>query len=69
MQPVFQIWDVTDIYNVKTVVNSNQNTIDFKKNLGEIKKYVALVDADFFTPLKDAQTRVSNQNLKEHFYK
>ncbi|MBB1192301.1 peptidase C25 [Flavobacterium sp. SOK18b] len=61
---ISQIWDVTDIYNVKTVVNSSQNTIDFKANLGEIKKYVALVDADFFTPLKDAQTRVSNQNLK-----
>ena len=61
---ISQIWDVTDIYNVKTVVNSNQNTIDFKANLGEIRKYVALVDTDFFTPLKDAQTRVSNQNLK-----
>jgi hypothetical protein len=61
---ISQIWDVTDIYNVKTVVNSNQNTIDFKANLGEIRKYVALVDADFFTPLRDAQTRVSNQNLK-----
>lgn len=61
---ISQIWDVTDIYNVKTVVNSNQNTIDFKANLGEIRKYVALVDTDFFTPLKDVQTRVSNQNLK-----
>lgn len=61
---ISQIWDVTDIYNVKTVVNSNQNTIDFKANLDEIRKYVALVDADFFTPLRDAQTRVSNQNLK-----
>jgi hypothetical protein len=43
MQPVFrQIWDVTDIYNVKTVVNSNQNTIDFKANLGEIKNMLRL---------------------------
>ena len=61
---IAQIWDVTDIYNVKTITNTAQNTINFKANLGEIRKYVTVVETDFYVPVRDAQTRVPNQNLK-----
>jgi hypothetical protein len=59
-----QIWDVTDIFNVTKVDNNSQSTFAFKANLGEIRKYVALDTNDFYTPLKDSQTDVVNQNLK-----
>ena len=61
---IAQIWDVSDIHNVKTVFNAGQNSIDFKANLSEIKRYAAVVEVDFFTPLRDSQARVPNQNLK-----
>lgn len=59
-----QIWDITDIYNVTNIENSNQNQFSFKANLGETRKYVALDKGDFYTPGKESQSRVANQNLK-----
>jgi hypothetical protein len=59
-----QIWDVTDIYNVTKIENSNQSTINFKANLGELRKYIALDAADYYTPLKDTRSKIANQNLK-----
>ncbi|WP_130734091.1 type IX secretion system sortase PorU [Flavobacterium sp. J27] len=59
-----EVWDVTDIYNVTNYVNNNQSSFSFKVDLGFQKKYIALDDSDFYTPLKDAVTRVANQNLK-----
>ncbi|MEA9415717.1 type IX secretion system sortase PorU [Flavobacterium sp. PL02] len=61
---IAQIWDVTDIYNVSTIENSNQNTISFKAQLGEIRKYVALDPSDYYIPFKDNKTKIPNQNLK-----
>ena len=59
-----QVWDVTDIFNVSKVENANQSNLIFKANLGEVRKYIALDSNDFYTPLKDSQTGVANQNLK-----
>lgn len=59
-----QVWDVTDIFNVSKIDNLNQASFAFKANLGEIRKYVALDSNDYYTPLKDSQTDVANQNLK-----
>ena len=59
-----QVWDVTDIYNVTTIENSNQSTINFKVNLGELRKYIALDASDYYTPLKDTKSKIANQNLK-----
>ncbi|PWA03939.1 type IX secretion system sortase PorU [Flavobacterium psychrotolerans] len=59
-----QIWDITDLYNVTKIVNPNQSSLTFKVNLGEIRKYIAVDSNDFYTPLKDSQTEVTNQNLK-----
>jgi hypothetical protein len=45
-----QVWDITDLYNVSKIENTNQSTL-FKANLGELRKYVA-IDASDYTPLK-----------------
>ena len=60
-----QIWDITDIYNVtKTSNTASQSTFSFKANLGEVRKYIAVAPSDYFTPSKDSQTKVTNQNIK-----
>ena len=59
-----QVWDITDIYNVTKADNPAQSVFLFKSNLGVVKKYIAIDGSDFYSPLKDSQTRVANQNLK-----
>jgi len=61
---ITQVWDITDIYNVTKAVNPGQSTFAFKSNLGEIRKYVAVDNTDYYSPLKDSKTKVDNQNLK-----
>ncbi|TRX35905.1 type IX secretion system sortase PorU [Flavobacterium restrictum] len=64
-----EIWDVTDLFAVTKVVNSNQSAFSFKATLGEVRKYIALDTADFLTPLKTSKTKISNQNLKGTLFK
>jgi hypothetical protein len=66
---ISQIWDVTDIYNVTKVDNSNQASFSFKANLGELRKYVAIDASDYFTPLKSSKPKITNQNLKGTLFK
>ena len=66
---ISQIWDITDIYNVRTLENTNQASLSFKANLGELKKYVAVDATDFYTPLKSSKTKIANQNLKGTIFK
>jgi hypothetical protein len=61
---VTQIWDITDIYNVTKIDNQNQSNFSFKAPLGEVRKYIAIDNTDFYTPLKESSTKVENQNLK-----
>jgi hypothetical protein len=66
---ISQVWDVTDLYNVTKVENSNETSFSFKANLGELRKYVALDPTDYFVPLQDAKPKVPNQNLKGTVFK
>ncbi len=66
---ISQVWDVTDIYNVTKVENSNQASFSFKANLGELRKYVAIDASDYFIPLKSSKPKISNQNLKGTLFK
>ncbi|MFV8374474.1 type IX secretion system sortase PorU [Flavobacterium sp. LB1P71] len=66
---ISQVWDVTDLYNVAKVENSNQSSFTFKANLGELRKYIAIDPADYFTPLKDSKPKIANQNLKGTLFK
>lgn len=66
---ISQIWDITDPSNVNTVENSSQNTVSFKANLGELKKYIAIDPSDLYAPLKDAKSKIVNQDLKGNLFK
>lgn len=64
-----QIWDITDPYNCSYNSNENQSNFAFKADLGESRKYIALDPNDFYYPLKEAQTKVTNQNIKGTIFK
>lgn len=63
-ETVSEVWDVTDKYNVTSKMNTGASVFAFKADLGELRNYVALVESDFYTPLKDNSSVVSNSNLK-----
>jgi hypothetical protein len=64
-----QVWDITDIYNATKFENPNLNTFLFKANLGEVRNYIAIDEADYYSPLKESQTKVANQDLKGTIFK
>lgn len=66
---ISQIWDVTNIYDVKNLENKNQSTISFKADLGVLRKYVAVDALDYYTPLKTSVTKIPNQNIKGTVFK
>ncbi len=57
------VWEVTDIYNVTKLDNSS-NSISFKLPLGQVRKFVSVDYSDLYSPLKEVDTNVANQNLK-----
>lgn len=62
---ISEVWDITDIYNTSKAENIGAaGQFGFKAGLGEVRKYIAVVPSDYYTPLRDAQPRVANQNLK-----
>ncbi|MBS7229964.1 type IX secretion system sortase PorU [Flavobacterium psychroterrae] len=66
---ISQVWDITDLYNVSKTENTNKSTFNFKASLGEIRKYIAIDANDYFTPLKESQSKIANQNLKGTLFK
>lgn len=61
---ISEVWDVTDIYDVRKVLNNKQNVFEFKQSLSGVRKYVAVDLNDLYVPLRGSNTRVVNQNLK-----
>jgi hypothetical protein len=61
---ISQIWDITDLYNVTGIHNNSQSVFSFKAALGEVRKYTIVTPGDYYTPLRENQSRVNNQNLK-----
>ena len=66
---ISQIWDITDLYNVSKIENSNLDNLSFKASLGEIRKYIAIDPTDYYTPSKENQSKIVNQNLKGTLFK
>ncbi|HEX8268434.1 MAG TPA: type IX secretion system sortase PorU [Flavobacterium sp.] len=64
-----QVWDITDIYNVTRTENTGESSFAFKAALGDIRKYIVVDDSDFYTPLKESNTKVTNQNIKGTIFK
>lgn len=61
---IAQVWDITDIYNVVSKQNSGLATISVKATMGEAKNYIVVDNNDFYSPEKENETSVSNQDLK-----
>ncbi|MCF6130298.1 type IX secretion system sortase PorU [Flavobacterium sp. AS60] len=61
---ISQIWDITDRFNVTKTENATSSTFSFKSNLGEVRKYIAIDNSDYYSPLKDSKSKVDIQNLK-----
>ena len=57
------VWEVTDIYNVTKLDNSSAS-ISFKLPLGQVRKFVSVDYSDLYSPLKEVDSNVANQNLK-----
>ncbi len=58
-----QIWNITDIWNVSSISNNLPN-ITFNSSLGSLQKFIGIDYNDLYTPLKEANVRIGNQNLK-----
>ena len=66
---IAQVWDITDIYNVGSLANAGQSSFAFKSNLGQTTKYIAVDLSDLYSPSKDSNVSVANQNLKGTIFK
>lgn len=64
-----QVWDITDIYNVRNKENNGQSIFSLKTVMGEARKYIAVDNLDLYTPLKETNTIVFNQDLKGTIFK
>lgn len=60
---ILQVWDVTNRFSVTKIENNGQSNFSFKANLGELRKYIAIDPSDYFLPLRESQSKVTNQNL------
>lgn len=61
---VSQVWDITDIYNITRKVNTNQSVFSVKASMGELRKYLVVDNLDVYSPIKDPNFVVNNQDLK-----
>jgi hypothetical protein len=62
---VTQVWDVTNPFDIKAVLNEESAaTFSFKAQLGSASEYVALDDDDFLEPKRGGNPLVANQDLK-----
>ncbi|MFH4967007.1 type IX secretion system sortase PorU [Gaetbulibacter sp. M240] len=62
---VSEVWDVTDLYNITGLKNTDANpNFTFNATLGSVRKYVAVTPLDFYEPQLGAETSLANQNLK-----
>ena len=59
-----QIWDITDVFNIRSVENDNASEFSFKTNGGQVRDYIAFSVSDVLSPSRDANTQVVNQDLK-----
>lgn len=67
---IAEVWDITDIYNASKIINTgNQGSFSFKGPLGEVRQYITYVPADVYTPQREGNTNVANQNLKGTIFK
>jgi hypothetical protein len=67
---ISEVWDITNIYDVTAVVNiSAQQNFSFKAILNQKREYITVVPNDYYSPSRETNTKVPNQNLKGTVFK
>ncbi|PZD77157.1 type IX secretion system sortase PorU [Mesonia sp. K7] len=66
---ISQIWDITNRQNIRSLNTNGVSNFNFKANLGQQRKYIAIAETDFYVPLIDGNPNVDNQNLKGNVFK
>ncbi|NND10500.1 MAG: type IX secretion system sortase PorU, partial [Flavobacteriaceae bacterium] len=62
---ISEVWDITDIYNVSNAINSDSSSsFVFTANMGSQKEYIAVDPSDYYEPLREANSSVTNQDIK-----
>jgi len=62
---ISEVWEITDPYQISRIPNQNaDNQLGFKSSLGEVKRFIAVSEHDYYTPIKPRQPRQENVNLK-----
>ena len=61
---VQEVWEVSDIYNVKAISNPNLNTMAFKGVVSANHNFNVVTNLDYYRPKLTASPFVFNQNLK-----
>ncbi|NUY80715.1 type IX secretion system sortase PorU [Flavobacterium sp. MAH-1] len=64
-----EVWDITDLYNATKFTNASQGSFSFNTTLGDTRKYVVLDNSDYYTPKKEAKSKVANQDIKGTIFK
>jgi len=60
-----EIWDVTNPNSITAFRNTSLlNKITFNTDLSQTRKFIAIPKDDFYKPLKTAENKVKNQDLK-----
>jgi hypothetical protein len=65
---IVQVWDITDIYNVSSKQNNGQAQISFKTFMGQERKFIAVDNLDVYSPMKDSNYLVYNQDIKGQIF-
>ena len=66
---ISEVWDITDLASVTKIENNKQDSFSFQSEMGSIKKYVAIEPQDFYSPLKENRSKITNQNIKGTIFK
>lgn len=62
---VFEVWDITDMWNITKVTNTAlANTFSFKAPMGEVRQYMAGDTSRFLIPTIEPNSQVVNQDIK-----
>lgn len=69
-QSVSEVWDITDRFNAKAILNEdNADNFSFNISENELKQYVLVSSLSFLSPDKAQSSKIANQNLKGTIFK
>jgi hypothetical protein len=61
---ISEVWDITDLFNVKNKINDQGASFAVKANMGQEQRFVAIAPNDLIAPKVSGNPRVTNQNIK-----